>query len=483
MKIPLFNKILVANRGEIALRIIRACKELKISTVAIHSEADATTLYVKKADEACLVGPGPLAGYLNIYKIIELAKQKGADAIHPGYGFLSENPDFARACEENGITFIGPGAETIRKMGNKIQARQAMKKVGIPIVPGILNPLNSEEDAIEAAKEIGFPVILKASNGGGGRGLRICLNVEDLTRHYPIIQMESQTAFGSSEIYLEKYFNAPKHIEIQILADRFGNVIHLGERDCSIQRRHQKLIEIAPSLFLTKSVRQKMGEAAIAAAKASGYVTAGTVEFLVDSELNFFFLEMNTRIQVEHTVTEEVTGIDIVKEMIRLAAGMPLTYRQKEIRITGFAMECRINAEDPLRNFMATPGKITAYYSPGGFGVRIDGNVYSGYTVPSYYDSLLAKLTVKGLTWEETVDRMYRSLDEYVIRGVKTTIPLYKKIMLDPEFREGKFDTNYIQNNFDRLVYGHEEDPRDLVIAISAAIVAHSRSNSMAIRS
>ncbi|MHB8481720.1 MAG: acetyl-CoA carboxylase biotin carboxylase subunit [Nitrospiria bacterium] len=479
----MFNKILIANRGEIALRIIRACKELKIPTVAIHSEVDATTLYVKKADEACLVGPGPIAGYLNIYKIIELARQKGADAIHPGYGFLAENPDFARACEENGITFIGPGAETIRKMGNKIQARQTMKKAGIPIVPGILEPLDSVEGAVKAAREAGFPVILKASNGGGGRGLRICLDQEEVRKHYPVVQMESQTAFGSAEVYLEKYFESPRHIEVQILADRFGNIIHLGERDCSIQRRHQKLIEIAPSLFLTEALRQKMGEAAIAAARASNYLTAGTVEFLVDAQSDFYFLEMNTRIQVEHTVTEEVTGVDIVKEMIKLAAGEPLSIQQKDIKIQGVAMECRINAEDPLKNFMATPGKITAYYSPGGFGVRIDGNVYRGYTVPPYYDSLLAKLTVKGRTWEETVDRMYRCLDEYVIRGVKTTIPLYKKIMRDEMFRNKMFDTHYIQNNFDRLVYGKEEDRRDIVLAISAAIVAHSRMNVQVIHS
>ncbi|HXN07968.1 MAG TPA: acetyl-CoA carboxylase biotin carboxylase subunit [Nitrospiria bacterium] len=475
MKKPLFNKILVANRGEIALRIIRACKELKIPTVAIHSAVDATTLYVKKADEACLVGPGPIAGYLNIYRIIELAQQMGADAIHPGYGFLAENDNFARACEENGITFIGPSAETIWKMGNKIQARLTMEKAGVPIVPGILEPLETEDGAVLAARKFGFPVILKASNGGGGRGLRICHSEEEVRKQYPIIQIEAQSAFGSPEVYLEKYFNNPKHIEIQILADRFGNVIHLGERDCSIQRRHQKLIEIAPSLVLTEEMRRTMGDAAVKAARASGYLTAGTVEFLLDSKNDFYFLEMNTRIQVEHTVTEEVTGVDIVKEMIQTAAGEPLSYRQEDIHIRGFAMECRINAEDPLRNFMATPGKITSYYSPGGFGVRIDGNVYSGYTVPPYYDSLLAKLTVKGSTWEETVDRMYRSLDEYVIRGVHTTIPLYKKIMLDEKFRNGNFDVNYIQDNIARLVYGREGDRHDLVLAISAAITAHSR--------
>jgi len=470
---PLFRKVLIANRGEIALRVIRACKELKIPTVAIHSEVDATALYVKKADEACLVGPGPVAGYLNPYRIVELAQQKGADAIHPGYGFLSENPEFAQACIANEITFIGPSPRAIEEMGNKILARQKMAAAGVPIVPGWTEPISSAQDAAAIAAQIGYPVMLKAAAGGGGRGLRVCRNEEELVKYIPIARSESMTAFGDDTLYLEKYLIAPHHIEFQILADHHGHVIHLGERDCSIQRRHQKLVEIAPSLFLDEDLRQKMGEVAGRATRAVEYTNAGTVEFLVDHDRNFYFLEMNTRVQVEHTVTEEVTGIDIVKEMIRIAARKPLMVTQEEVRIQGHAIECRINAEDPLNGFMPTPGKITAYYSPGGFGVRIDGNVYRGYVVPPYYDSLLSKLTVKGRTWEETVDRMYRSLEEYVIRGVKTTIPFYKRIMQDPLFRSGQFDTSYIEKQLERLNYRAERNRMDLVLAISAAVAAH----------
>jgi acetyl-CoA carboxylase biotin carboxylase subunit len=472
---PLFQKVLIANRGEIALRVIRACKELKIPTVAIHSEVDATALYVKKADEACLVGPGPVAGYLNPYRIVELAQQKGADAIHPGYGFLSENPEFARACIANGITFIGPTPKAIEEMGNKILARQKMADIGVPVVPGWTESISSAQEAATIAARIGYPVMLKAASGGGGRGLRICRNDEELTRYFPIARSESMTAFGDSTVYLEKYLVAPRHIEFQILADHHGHVIHLGERDCSIQRRHQKLVEIAPSLFLDESLRKKMGEIAVCAARAVGYTNAGTIEFLVDHERNFYFLEMNTRVQVEHTVTEEVTGIDIVKEMIRIAAGEPLTITQEEVRIQGHAIECRINAEDPLHGFAPTPGKVTAYYSPGGFGVRIDGNVYRGYVVPPYYDSLLSKLTVRGRTWEETVDRMHRSLEEYVIRGVKTTIPFYTCIMKDPLFRSGQFDTSYIEKQLEQLNYHTERNRMDLIVAISTAVAAHVR--------
>lgn len=472
---PLFRKVLIANRGEIALRVIRACKELKIPTVAIHSEVDATTLYVKKADEACLVGPGPVAGYLNPYRIVELAQQKGADAIHPGYGFLAENPEFARACIANGITFIGPPPKAIEEMGNKILARQKMAAAGVPVVPGWMEPISSTQEAAAIAAQIGYPVMLKAAAGGGGRGLRICRNDEELIRYFPIARSEAMTAFGDDTLYLEKCLIAPHHIEFQILADHHGHVIHLGERDCSIQRRHQKLVEISPSLFLDEDLRRKMGEVAVRAARAVGYTNAGTVEFLVDHDRNFYFLEMNTRVQVEHTVTEEVTGIDIVKEMIQIAAGEPLSVTQEEVRIQGHAIECRINAEDPLNGFMPTPGKITAYYSPGGFGVRIDGNVYRGYVVPPYYDSLLSKLTVKGRSWEETVDRMHRSLEEYVIRGVKTTIPFYKRIMQDPLFRSGQFDTTYIEKQLEQLNYRHERNRMDLVLAISAAVAAHVR--------
>ena len=375
---PPFRKILIANRGEIASRIIRACKELRIPTVAIYSEADTTTLYVKKADEACLVGPGPVRGYLNPYLIVDLALQKGVDAIHPGYGFLAENPEFARICREQGITFIGPGPEAIRALGNKTQARNLMRAEGVPIIPGSDGIVETPGEAKRWADRIGYPVMLKAAAGGGGRGLRVCRDAEEIARLFPVAKSEAKTAFGNDEMFIEKFVEAPRHIEFQILADHHGNVIHLGERDCSIQRRHQKLVEIAPSLFLDEELRGRMGEAAVRAAKAAGYTNAGTVEFLVDKDRNFYFMEMNTRIQVEHTVTEEVTGVDIVREQIRIAAGLPLPIRQEDVRWNGYAIECRINAEDPNNDFLPTPGRITAYYSPGGPGVRIDGNVYGG---------------------------------------------------------------------------------------------------------
>jgi len=471
----MFKKVLVANRGEIALRVIRACKELKIPTVAIHSEADSITLYVKKADESCLVGPGPISGYLNIYKIIELATQKGADAIHPGYGFLSENPEFAEACAEKGITFIGPPSHAIRSMGNKVLARQMMKKIGVPVVPGVMDPLRSEDEALGAAEEIGYPLILKAAAGGGGRGMRICRSAEDVRRNFPLASSEAQKAFGDGSLYMEKYIEGPHHIEFQIMADQHGHVIHLGERDCSIQRRYQKLVEIAPSLLLDEDLRRQIGETAVKVAQSVGYENVGTVEFLVDRNRNFYFLEMNTRVQVEHTITEEITGIDIVKEMILLAAGKPLSLRQDEVDISGHAIECRINAEDPMRNFLPTTGKITAYYSPGGFGVRIDGNAYRGYVVPPYYDSLLAKMTVWGRNWEEVVDRTHRCLDEFVIRGVKTTIPLYLKMMEDEEFRRGDFDIQYIDRKLHDLMYTDSRNRTDLVAILAAAVAAYSR--------
>ncbi|OGW13630.1 MAG: acetyl-CoA carboxylase biotin carboxylase subunit [Nitrospirae bacterium GWA2_42_11] len=472
----MFKKVLIANRGEIALRVIRACKELNIPTVAIHSEVDATTLYVKKADESCLVGPGPVAGYLNLYRIVDLAKQKGADAIHPGYGFLAENHEFAEACIENGITFIGPTPKAIKEMGDKIFARQMMKRAGIQVVPGVEHGINSITEAENIAREIGYPVMLKASAGGGGRGLRLCRSQEDLHKYFDMARSESLKAFGKDDVYLEKYIEAPRHIEFQILADNYGNTVHLGERDCSIQRRHQKLIEVAPSPFMDSDMRKKMGEDAVRAAKTVGYTNAGTVEFLVDKNKNYYFLEMNTRIQVEHTITEEITGIDIVKEMIKIAAGEKLSVTQDNIEISGSAIECRINAEDPRNNFLPTTGRITAYYSPGGFGVRIDGNVYRGYVVPSYYDSMLAKMTVWGRTWEEAVARTARSLDEFVIRGVKTTIPFYRMILRDESFKKGEFDTHYIENSINGLVYEDEQEKIDLVFTIAAAISAHSHS-------
>ncbi|GAB6183307.1 acetyl-CoA carboxylase biotin carboxylase subunit [Thermodesulfovibrio hydrogeniphilus] len=470
----MFKKVLIANRGEIALRIIRACKELGIRTVAIYCEPDATARYVKKADEAYLVTPGPLRGYLNIYGIVELAKNVGCDAIHPGYGFLAENPQFAEACLQAGITFIGPNPEAIRKMGLKNEARNIARELGIPLLPGT-PPLSDLEEAVKCAKEIGFPVMIKAVAGGGGRGLRVCYDEESLRRQISIAMSEAKKAFGDERIFIEKFLERPHHIEIQLVADKYGNIIHLGERDCSIQRRHQKLIEIAPSLLLTEEVRQKMGEAAIKIAKAVGYDNVGTVEFLVDEKLNFYFLEMNTRIQVEHTITEEVTGIDLVQTMIRIASGETLTIKQSDIRLDGYAIECRINAEDPLNDFLPSTGVVTAYYSPGGFGIRIDGHVTEGYNVPPYYDSLLAKLVAWGRTWDEVVRRMHRALSEYIIRGVKTTIPLYIKIMEDEDFRKGNFSTKYIDERLEKLLYTEEKDPFDLAVILSAAIVAHSR--------
>jgi pyruvate carboxylase subunit A len=470
----MFKKVLIANRGEIALRIIRACKELSIRTVAIHSEADSTARYVKKADEGYLVGPGPVGGYLNIYGIVDLAKQVGADAIHPGYGFLAENADFAKACADAGITFIGPSPRAMKEMGLKIEARNKMKEIGVPVIPGS-EAIMDLKQALKAAKEIGYPVMMKASAGGGGRGLRICRSDAEIRRQMPIAQSEALKAFGNDSVFIEKYIEEPHHIEFQIVADKFGTIVHLGERDCSIQRRHQKLIEIAPSLILDDALRQIMGEAAVKAARSVDYDSIGTVEFLVDKERNFYFLEMNTRIQVEHTITEEITGIDLVQTMIRSAAGEKLSFTQEEVSLTGYAIQCRINAEDPLNDFMPDTGTVTSYYSPGGFGVRIDGHVYRGYTVPPYYDSMLLKQIVWGRTWEEAVNRMRRCLGEYVIRGIKTTIPFYIRVMEDRVFRSGQFTTGYVQERLPLLLYLQDRDPMDMVVSIAAAIVAHSK--------
>lgn len=469
----LFKKVLVANRGEIATRVIRACKELGIPTVAIYSEEDATSLYVKKADESYMVGPGPIQGYLNIHRLVDLATKVGVDAIHPGYGFLSENPRFPQLCEKKGITFIGPSSQTITDMGDKIMARNMMKKAEVPILPGTEESIKDVDEAIAFAKEIGYPIMVKASGGGGGRGLRVARTEKELIDAITTARKEAGAAFGVSEVFLEKYLDKPHHIEFQIFADKFGNTVHLGERDCSIQRRHQKLIEITPSLILNDDLRKRMGEAAVKAAKAANYANAGTVEFLVDAERNFYFLEMNTRIQVEHPITEEVTGIDLVKKQIEVAAGLPLGFTQEDVKVTGFAMECRICAEDPKNNFFPSFGKVTAYYSPGGIGVRIDGAIYKDFIIPSCYDSLVAKLVVRGTTWNETVSRMNRCLDEFVIRGVKTTIPFLRKIMDDPDFRKGDFDTGFIDRKPDLMDYDEYGEPTDLVAAIAAAIAAH----------
>jgi len=449
----LFKKILIANRGEIALRIIRACKELDIATVAVYSEADKNSLHVKYADEAFCIGPAPTnKSYLNIPNIISAALVSGVDAIHPGYGFLAENAYFAEICETHEIKFIGPTPLTIEKMGDKAVARDTVKAVGVPIVPGVEGTINSDEQALAVAKEIGYPVIIKASAGGGGRGMRVAQNNQDLLKEWKAAQREAEAAFGNGEVYIEKYIEEPRHIEFQILADSHGTVVHLGERDCSIQRRHQKVIEESPSVALTPELREKMGQAAVNAAKSVNYNSAGTVEFLLDKYGNFYFIEMNTRIQVEHPVTEMVTGLDLIKEQIRVAAGEELGYTQKDIQIEGWAIECRINAEDPAKNFMPSPGQITVYEAPGGPGIRIDSIVYPGYTITPYYDSMVAKIIAWGKDREEAIKRMLRALDEYNIEGVKTTIPFQKKVLNNAFFRKGEFYTNFIQ----RRILGHE---------------------------
>ena len=455
------------------MRIIRACRELNIATAAIYSEADSTGIYVKKADEAYLVGPGPVKGFLDKQQIVDLALRIGADAIHPGYGFLAENAEFAELCQASGITFIGPSPSAINAMGSKIKARDLAKEIGVPVVPGTEGGVTDIKEALAFAKEAGYPVMIKASAGGGGRGLRVVRTDAELRENMEVASREALAAFGDGAVFIEKYVERPHHIEFQILADKHGNIIHLGERDCSIQRRHQKLIEIAPSLILTPRLRAEMGAAAIQIAKAVSYDNAGTVEFLLDQDGRYYFMEMNPRIQVEHTVTEQITAIDIVRNQISIAAGKPLDIQQSDVTLQGHSIQCRINAEDPRNNFRPCTGTITAYLSPGGIGVRIDGAVYKDYTVSPYYDALLAKLTVRGRTWEETVSRMRRSLEEYVLRGVKTTIPFMKAIMQDQDFRAGRFDTSYLDTHPDLYNYDDVEQPEDLVLAISAAIAAY----------
>ena len=441
----MFYKVLIANRGEIAVRVIRACKELGIKTVAVYSQADSHSLHVKLADESVCIGPAPsIKSYLNINAIISAAELTDAEAIHPGYGFLSENAGFAEVCEKCGITFIGPTAESMRIMGDKISARQAVIKQGVPILPGTKEGVHSVEDAVKVAKEIGFPVIIKATAGGGGRGMKIVHSQATLPNAFATARAEAQSGFGNPEVYIEKYCEQPRHVEIQILADKHGNVIHLGERDCSIQRRHQKLIEEAPSTVVTPEIRKAMGEAAVRASKAVGYNSVGTIEFLVDKQNNFYFMEMNTRVQVEHPVTEMVTGVDIVREQIRSAAGLPLRYRQEDIQIRGHAIECRINAEDPFK-FTPCPGKITGYHPPGGLGVRVDSFVYDQYSVVPHYDSLIGKLIVHADTREEAIKRMARALDEYIVEGIKTTIFFHKRIMAHKDFIEGNIDTSFLE--------------------------------------
>ena len=469
----MFNKILVANRGEIAMRIIRACRELNIATVAIYAECDATAIYVKKANEAYLVGPGPVEGFLDARQIVNVARRVGADAIHPGYGFLSENAEFAHLCRETGITFIGPTPEALELLGNKVQARELAKTIGVPVVPGTDGPVQTLEEGLKFSRSVGYPVIVKASAGGGGRGLRVVHSDEDLHEAMESGAREALAAFGNADLFIEKYIERPHHVEFQLLADKDGYVVHLGERDCSIQRRHQKIIEIAPSLILTPRLRAQMGEIAISLARAAKFHNAGTIEFLVDQEGQYYFIEMNPRIQVEHTVTEQITTIDIVQSQIWIAAGRPLVFGQHEVNLQGYAIQCRINAEDPQNGFRPSTGKITAYLSPGGIGVRIDGVVYKDYTVPPYYDALLTKMTVQGRTWDETVRRTHRSLEEFLLRGVKTTIPFMMKIMAEPDFRAGRFDTSYLDTHPELYKYEHELGAEDLVVALSATIAAY----------
>ncbi|GDX55692.1 acetyl-CoA carboxylase subunit alpha [Methylophilaceae bacterium] len=469
----MFKKILIANRGEIAVRIIRACSELGITSVAIYSDADRHALHVKKADESYNVGADPLAGYLNAHNIVNIAVTSGCDAIHPGYGFLSENPELAEICMRRDIKFIGPNADIIRQMGDKIQARTAMIAASIPVIPGSEGNIESLDEAKKLASSMGYPIMLKATNGGGGRGIRRCNSEKELNTNYDRVISEATKAFGKPEVFIEKCIVSPKHIEVQILADSFGSVVHLFERDCSIQRRNQKLIEIAPSPQLTNAQRNYVGELAVKAAKAVNYENAGTVEFLLDDENNFYFMEMNTRLQVEHTITESITGIDIVQEQIRIAFGLSLQYKQDEIQFRGFAIEYRINAEDPKYDFMPSFGKITRYYAPGGPGVRIDASIYTGYVIPPYYDSMCAKLTVWALNWESVIQRGKRALNDMVVFGVKTTIPYYLEIMNNKQFKEANFNTSFVDEHPELINYQSQFPPELMAAAISAAIAAH----------
>ncbi|EPZ38150.1 Biotin carboxylase [Anoxybacillus ayderensis] len=443
----MIKKLLIANRGEIAVRIIRACKELGIETVAVFSEADREALHVQMADEAYCIGPKTSKeSYLNFTNMMSVATLTRCDAIHPGYGFLAENADFAELCRECNVTFVGPSPEAITKMGTKDVARETMRQAGVPIVPGSQGIIESIDEAIALANEIGYPVIIKATAGGGGKGIRVARDEQELRKGITITQQEAATAFGNPGVYIEKYIEDFRHVEIQVLADSYGNVIHLGERDCTIQRRLQKLLEETPSPVLDEEMRQKMGEAAVKAAQAVQYTGAGTVEFIYDyRNRQFYFMEMNTRIQVEHPVTEMVTGVDLIKEQIRVASGEKLTLKQEDVTFNGWSIECRINAENPAKNFMPSAGKIQMYLPPGGFGVRVDSAAYPGYTIPPYYDSMIAKLIVHAPTREEAIARMKRALSEFVIEGVHTTIPFHLKLLDHEKFVEGNFNTKFLE--------------------------------------
>ncbi len=469
----MFKKILVANRGEIAVRIVRACAEMGIKSAAIYSDADRSALHVKKADEAYNVGPDPVGGYLNAHRIVNLAVTTGCDALHPGYGFLSENPELAEVCARRGVTFIGPPPEVIRCMGDKVRARRAMAEAGIPVIPGSDHSLSDVAEAAELARRIGYPVMLKATNGGGGRGIRRCDSEDELRRSFERVVSEATKAFGSADVFLEKFIARPRHIEVQILADRYGSIVHLYERDCSIQRRHQKLVETAPSPQLTEDQRMQVCNFAVRAARAAGYQNAGTVEFLFDHDDRFHFMEMNTRLQVEHTVTEQITGIDIVQEQINIAAGARLGFSQSEVQRRGFAIQFRINAEDPKNDFLPGFGRITRYYAPGGPGVRTDAAIYTGYEFPRHYDSMCAKLTVWALEWDKAVARAARALRDTGVAGVKTTIPYHLQILRTAEFRAGRFDTGFVEQHPELVNYTARRPPAHIATAVAAAIAAH----------
>ena len=443
----MFKKILIANRGEIALRVIRACHELGIKTVAIYSTADEFSLHVKFADEAVCIGPPPSSeSYLNIPRIIAAGEITNSDAIHPGYGFLSESAEFSRICSENGFHFIGPDSKMIMSMGDKATAKKTMKLAGVPVVPGGEGVLSDVSEAKSLANEMGYPIMLKATAGGGGRGMRLVKEESELSDLYEVAYQEAFSGFGNGDLYIEKFIQEPRHIEIQILADTMGNVIHFGERECSIQRRHQKLIEESPSAAVDNKLRKKMGDAAISGAKAINYVGVGTIEFLLDKDKNFYFMEMNTRIQVEHPVTEMVTGVDLIKQQIRVHAGEKCPNYSTDYKLRGHSIECRINAEDPSNNFMPSPGKITNFHMPGGKGVRVDSHAYTGYVIPTYYDSMIGKLIVHAKNRKRAINRMQRALEETIIDGPKTTIPYHQKIMENENFISGKFDTSFLEN-------------------------------------
>lgn len=469
----MFKKILIANRSEIAIRVMRACRELDVKTVAVYSEVDKNALFAKYADEAFPIGPAPAAqSYLNIDKIIEVAKKSGAEAIHPGYGFLSENGTFAGRCEKEGIIFIGPSSHTIESVGSKIAAKKTMKAAGIPVIPGSKNGINNLDEAVKVAESIGYPVIVKASAGGGGIGMKVVRKTEELRETIESTQRVAKSSFGDATVFIEKYLEMPRHIEFQILADNYGNIIHVGDRECSIQRRHQKLIEESPSPIMTPELRERMGSDAIKAAAAINYTNAGTIEFLY-SKGDYFFLEMNTRLQVEHPITEIVTGVDLAKEQLRIASGEELTYKQSDIQQRGWAIECRLNAEDPLNNFTPAPGKLRRYRSSGGPGVRVDSGVHTGFTITPFYDSLISKLTVWGRDRNEAIARMKRALYEYIIVGVTTNIPFHKAVMNNEYFQRGELTTHFIEDHniikeVEKIILAEKEKGATLASALGA---------------